>query len=150
MAVSQKSLSACIIALDQMNIQLLNVAPLPTLQIYDGTMPPDLETAASGTLLASLPMVIGAPFGAAYASGVANAQVAADATTPPGLIDNDVAETGLASYWRIYTNGAAGQAIYQGDVTEDGQGGSLTFSPTTSFIQGGLCQVDSLLLNLAE
>jgi hypothetical protein len=150
MAVSQKSLAACIIALDQMNIQLLNSAPAPTLQIYEGTMPSDLETAPAGTLLAQLPMVVGAPFGAAAASGVANAQVAADVVTNGPLIDNDVNETGLASYWRIYTNFGSGQAVYQGDVTLTGAGGSLTFSPTTSFIQGGLCQVDSLLLNLAE
>jgi hypothetical protein len=150
MAVSKKSLSACIIALDQINAQLLNVAPNPTLQIYEGTMPPDLETADTGTLLAQLPMVIGAPFGLAYASGVSNAQVAADATTPPGLIDNDVNATGIAQYWRIFTNFGAGQAIYQGDISGEGQGGSLIFTPTTSFIENGLCQVDSLLLNLAE
>jgi hypothetical protein len=151
MAVSQKSVAACVIALDAMNAQLLNVAPNPTLQIYEGSMPADLETApAPTTLLAQLPMITGAPFGAAYTSGVANAQIAADATTPPGLIDNSVLQTGLATYWRIYTNFGSGQAIYQGDVTETDLGGSLTFSPTTSFIAGGLCQVDSLLLNLAE
>jgi hypothetical protein len=148
MAVSQKSVAACIIALDQMNIQLLN-GTTPTLTIYSGTMPPDLETADTGTVLAQLPMWEAAPFGPAYASGVANAQIAADVTSRP-LIDNDVNETGLASYWRIFTNFGSGQAIYQGDVTDTGGGGSLTFSPTTSFIQGGLCQVDSLLLNLAE
>jgi hypothetical protein len=149
MAVSQKSLAACIIALDQMNIQLLNSAPKPTLQIYDGTMPSDLETAPAGTLLAQLPMWETAPFGPAYASGVANAQVAADVVSRP-LIDNFVNETGLASYWRIYTNFGSGQAVYQGDVTNDVGGGSLIFTPTTSFIAGGLCQVDSLLLNLEE
>jgi hypothetical protein len=147
MAVSQKSVAACIIALDQMNIQLLN-GTTPTLTIYSGTMPPDLETADTGTVLAQLPMWEAAPFGPAYASGVANAQVAADVTVP--LVDNDVKASGLASYWRIFTNFGSGQAIYQGDVTDTGGGGSLTFSPTTSFIQGGLCQVDSLLLNLAE
>jgi hypothetical protein len=151
MAVSKKSLSACIIALDQMNIQLLNSAPAPTLQIYEGTMPSNLETApGANTLLAQLPMVVGAPFGAAAAVGVDNAQIAADATTPPGLIDNSVGKTGVAAYWRIYTNFGSGTAVYQGDVTVDGGGGSLTFSPTTSFIQGGLAQVDSLLLNLEE
>jgi hypothetical protein len=148
MAVSQKSVAACIIALDQMNIQLLN-GTTPTLTIYSGTMPPDLETADTGTVLAQIPMWEAAPFGPAYASGVANAQIAADVVSRP-LIDNDVNATGLASYWRIFTNFGSGQAIYQGDVTDTGGGGSLTFSPTTSFIQGGLCQVDSLLLNLAE
>jgi hypothetical protein len=151
MAVSKKSLAACIIALDQINIQLLNAASTPTLQIYEGTMPSNLETApGANTLLAQLPMIEGAPFGAATAVGVDNAQIAADATTPPGLIDNEVNKTGVASYWRIYTNFGAGVAVYQGDVTDDAGGGSLTFSPTTSFIAGGLCQVDSLLLNLEE
>jgi hypothetical protein len=134
MATSQKSISACIIALDEMNAGLLDVAPAPNLEVWEGSLPSFPEDPDSGsTLLATLPMSA-TPFGAAYPDSNRATCDAAPITSDPSTA------AGTAQYWRIRTNIAAGNVIYQGDVTVDGGGGSLTFDNIT-FAAGGLAAI---------
>jgi hypothetical protein len=144
MAISQKSVSACVIALDEMNAQLLDVAPAPNMEIWSGTIPLWPETDNAGdTLLATCPMSA-TPFGAAYPdSNRATCDAAA-------ITSDSNAVGGLASYWRIRTNLAAGNVIYQGDIsTTAAATGSLQFVNTT-FETGGLVAIDTFKLHLDE
>jgi hypothetical protein len=144
MATSQKSISACVIALDEMNAQLLDVAPAPNMEIWEGALPNFPEDADPGTLLATLPMSA-TPFGAAYPDGNRATCDAAPITSDP-----DVAVTGTAQYWRIRTNLASGNVIYQGDIsTTAAATGSLQFV-NTSFEAGGLVAIDTFKLHLNE
>ena len=85
-------------------------------RIYSGAIPTDCETAASGTLLATI--TFGTPAFGAAADQAPNAQATANATTPESSPTG-----GTAGYWRLYTSG--GTCIGQGLPAD------LTFNTTT-------------------
>lgn len=101
-----------------------------TLVIYTGSAPATVDTAATGTVLATLTLDATA-FGAA-SNGVATANSITSATA---------AATGTAGYFRLLTSGAA--ARVQGDVTATGGGGDLELN-TTSVSSGATVSVTAL------
>lgn len=84
------------------------------LLIYSGAVPAHCSTAASGTLLASLPM--SNPIGSA-ASGV---------LTMSAITSEATGNAGTAGYWRICTSAAGTTVIAQGTVAVSG--GDLNFA----------------------
>ena len=89
-----------------------------TIQIRDGAQPADPQTAASGTLLATI--VLSDPAAGAAATGTAT-------ITDPGSV-NAVA-TGTATWARFLDSN--GVAVMDCDVTATGGGGALTLSSTS-------------------
>lgn len=89
-----------------------------TLKIYTGAQPATANTAASGTLLATVTLADPA-FGSA-ASGTANG-------TDPAAVTG--AAAGTAGWFRVADSN--GNAVYDGAVTATGGGGELELSTTT-------------------
>jgi hypothetical protein len=75
------------------------------LLIYTGSAPANCATAASGTLLASLPL--SNPFAPAPSAGVLTASAITSAAA---------AATGTAGYWRLCTSSAGTTCVAQGTV----------------------------------
>lgn len=92
-----------------------------TIEIRTGTKPATPETAASGTLLATVAI-----------SGSFTASGGSITAANPAAVT--VAATGTAGYFRLKTSG--GTAKVDGTVTATGGGGDLTLD-TTSLISGG-------------
>lgn len=99
-----------------------------TVQIRSGTMPATPQTAASGTLLATLTLS-GTAFGAS-STGTATAAAITG--------DTSVDATGTATWFRVLSSSAV--ALWDGDVTATGGGGALTLD-STSLVQGGTANV---------
>lgn len=98
---------------------LLDAGPGPgTIQIRSGTMPADPQTAATGTLLATV--TLADPAAGAPATGVATI---ADPASATGVA------AGTASWARFLDS--TGTAVLDCDVTATGGGGALTLSTTT-------------------
>jgi len=85
------------------------------LLIYTGSPPAHCSTAASGTLLASLPM--SNPIGAGASSGV---------LTMSAITTEVTGNAGTAGYWRICTSSAGTTVVAQGTVAVSG--GDLNFA----------------------
>ena len=103
------------------------------LLIYTGAVPANCAAAATGTLLASLPMSnpIGTVSGAVLTMSAITAEAAA--------------ATGTAGYWRICTSSAGTTCVAQGNVyatstlttsATTASGNVLTFSATGSIVAG--------------
>ena len=112
---------------------LINAGGAGAIKIYTGSAPATPETAASGTLLATLPMSA-TSFGAA-ASAVATANSITN--------DSNIDATGTAAHFRIYANGGSGNCILQGTVSTSGA--DLNFN-SVAFVAGGTCAISSMTL----
>lgn len=101
-----------------------------TIKIYSGAQPATADTAASGTLLATV--TLGDPsFGAAAAGVITGAD--------PASV-NAVA-TGTAGWFRMADS--AGNTVLDGDVTASGAGGTMQLA-TTSITSGGAVDITAL------
>lgn len=100
-------------------VDLIDVGTNGTIEIRSGAQPATPETAASGTLLATVTLIDPA-FGAA-AAGVATLQ-----NTP---ITATGAAAGDAGWFRVKASG--GTAIYDGVCTVTGGGGQLQLNTVT-------------------
>ena len=112
-----------------------------TLKIYTGTPPADADTAASGTLLATLTLSDPA-FGAA---ADANPGGRATASTITG--DTSADNTGTAGYFRALDSN--GVCIIQGTVTATSGGGDLELN-STSINSGVAVNVTSWTFTVPE
>lgn len=100
-------------------VGLLDAGPGPgKIEIRTGAMPATPQTAASGTLLATV--VLADPAGGAPATGVVTI---ADPASVTGV------EDGAAGWARFLDS--TGAAVMDCDVTATGGGGALTLSTTT-------------------
>lgn len=102
------------------------------LLIYSGSPPANCGTAASGTLLASLPM--SNPIAAAPSSGV---------LTMSAITSAAASATGTAGYWRICTSSAGTTCVAQGTVGTSGA--DLNF-PSVSFTSGETVSISSFTI----
>ena len=93
------------------------------LLIYSGSAPSNCAAAATGTLLASLPM--SNPIAPAPSGGV---------LTLSAITGAAASATGSAGYWRICTTSAGTTCVAQGTVAVSG--GDLNFAGGTSFTSG--------------
>ena len=105
-----------------------------TLKIYTGSQPATPATAASGTLLATATLADPA-FGAS-STGVATGTDPASVTA---------VATGTAGWFRAADSD--GNAIFDGDVTATGGGGTMTLS-STSITSGGSVDITSLTFTM--
>lgn len=92
------------------------VGSAATIKIYSGAKPATPETAATGTLLVTVPIS-----GAFTASGGSITSADPAAASP--------AASGTAGYFRLATSG--GTAILDGTVTATGGGGDMTLGSVT-------------------
>lgn len=102
------------------------------LLIYTGAAPANCGTAASGTLLASLPC--SNPIGS----------VTTGVLTFSAITSAAAAATGTAGYWRLCTSSAGTTVIAQGTVAVSG--GDLNFSGGVSFTSGETISVSSFTI----
>jgi|SRR6478752_3804805 len=94
-----------------------NIGASSTIKIYSGTKPATPETAASGTLLVTIPI------SGSFTSTTNGTLTAADpAAASP-------AASGTAGYFRLATSG--GTAVLDGTVTATGGGGDMTLGSTS-------------------
>jgi hypothetical protein len=137
---TRKSTTAAIAGLDAMTALL---DPSGVLEIWEGTIPANCETAEGGTLLATNALTATA-FGAA-ADGTNRATATAAHISDDVLVDN----TGTAQFFRFKTSG--GTCHFQGAVGQaPGAGEDLLFD-NTSFIANGTATItDFFLLHLDE
>lgn len=99
------------------------------LLLYSGSAPANCGTAASGTLLCSLPCTN--PFGAAPSAGVLTAST---------ITTTNAAATGTAGYWRLCTSSAGTTVVAQGLCGTSGSDLNLT---TTSLVSGQPVSISS-------
>jgi hypothetical protein len=105
------------------------------LLIYTGSPPANCATAATGTLLASLPC--SNPFAPAPSSGV---------LTASAITTQNAAATGTAGYWRLCTSSAGTTCVAQGTIYQTtslttnaltaANGNVLNFAATTGVVTG--------------
>lgn len=105
------------------------------IEIRTGAQPATPNTAATGTLLATLPLSDPA-FGAA-ATGV----ITANAITPDSTAD----ASGTAGWFRAYDS--SGAAVIDGTVTVSGGGGDMILS-SVNVIAGGVVTVSSWTITM--
>lgn len=105
------------------------------IEIRTGAQPATPNTAATGTLLATLPLSDPA-FGAA-ATGV----ITANAITPDSTAD----ASGTAGWFRAYDS--SGAAVIDGTVTVSGGGGDMILS-SVAVIAGGVVTVSSWTITM--
>lgn len=94
-------------------------------EIRSGSQPATANTAASGTVLATI--TYSDPAFGASAAGTATADIT------PALTDASADNTGTAGWFRVYESGGTG--IWDGSVTVTGGGGDMTVN-TTSLVAG--------------
>jgi hypothetical protein len=92
------------------------------LLIYTGSAPANCGTAASGTLLASLPL------------SATPGTVSAGVLTMNAITSAAAAATGTAGYWRLCTSSAGTTVVAQGAVGVSGS--DLNFAGGVSFTSG--------------
>ena len=102
------------------------------IEIRDGAKPASPQAPATGNLLSKL--ILSYPAFRAFASGQAFSNAITD--------DTNVAKSGVASWFRIYSKGQT--AVMDGDVTETGGGGDIEFD-NVHFVKGGTVSITSLL-----
>jgi len=103
------------------------------LLIYTGSAPANCGTAASGTLLVSLPC--SNPFGAAPSGGVLTASAITAANT---------GNAGTAGYWRLCTSSAGTTVVAQGTVGTSGA--DLNFAGGVTWTNGENISVTSFTI----
>lgn len=109
------------------------------IEIRTGTQPASVGTAASGTLLGTLPLSDPA-FGAATSANPAVATAAAITS------DTNADATGTAGWFRAYDSNAV--AVIDGSITATGGGGDMELD-STSIVAGGTIAVSSWTVSLA-
>jgi hypothetical protein len=114
-------------------VDLLDVGGAGYIEIRTGSQPATTNTAASGTLLGTLPLSNPA-FG--------NATTASPSVATASAITSDTSAdaTGTAGWFRAYSGG--GTAVIDGSITATGGGGELTLD-STSVVAGGTISVTS-------
>jgi hypothetical protein len=105
-----------------------------TLKIYTGSQPATGDTAASGTLLATV--ALGDP---AFGSAATGTITAADPAAVTAVA------TGTAGWFRVQDS--TGANVYDGDVTATGGGGALTLA-TTSVSTGLSIDITALTVTM--
>lgn len=105
-----------------------------TIKIYTGSQPATADTAASGTLLATV--VLADPAFGSASSGVITGTDPASVTA---------VATGTAGWWRMADN--SGDTVIDGNVTATGGGGDMTLS-STSIVSGGAVDITSLTVTM--
>lgn len=105
------------------------------IEIRTGSQPATPATAASGTLLATLPLSDPA-FGAA-STGVATASAVTS--------DTNADASGTAGWFRGYDS--TGAAVIDGSITASGGGGDMTLS-SVSIVAGGTVSVSSWTITM--
>src|SRR4051794_12183696 len=114
-------------------VDLLDVGGAGYIEIRTGSQPATANTAASGTLLATLPL-------SATAFGNATTASPSVATAASITSDTNADATGTAGYFRAYSGG--GTAVIDGSVTATGGGGDMTLD-SVSIVAGGTVAVTS-------
>lgn len=100
------------------------------IEIRTGAQPASTGTAASGTLLATLPLSADAFAPASAGGAVANAITS----------DSAADATGTAGWFRAYSSG--GTAMIDGAITATGGGGEMELN-STSIVAGGTVSVSA-------
>jgi len=103
------------------------------LLIYSGSAPANCGTAASGTLLASLPC--SNPFGAAPSAGV---------LTASAITSEATGNAGTAGYWRLCISSAGTTVVAQGTVAVSG--GDLNFAGGVAWTSGETISITSFTI----
>jgi len=101
------------------------------IEIRTGAKPANPQTAATGTLLATLPC--SNPAFGSFSNGQSLAN--------PISNDSNVDDTGVAGWFRVYDRD--GTAVFDGDVTATGGGGDIEFD-NINFVVGGTAVILSL------
>ena len=114
-------------------VDLLDVGGAGTIEIRTGTQPANPDTAASGTLLATLNLSATA-FGAADA-GTATANAISD--------DTDAAASGTATWFRAYSG--AGTAVIDGSA---GESGTDLILDDAAIVAGGTVSISSWTVSM--
>lgn len=114
-------------------VDLLDVGGAGYIEIRSGSQPATANTAASGTLLATLPL-------SATAFGAATTASPSVATAAAITSDTNADATGTAGWFRAYSGG--GTAVIDGSVTATGGGGDMTLD-SVSIVAGGTVAVTS-------
>jgi len=107
------------------------INPNGYMEIRSGTKPSTPQTAATGTVLATLNF--SNPAWASFSNGTAFANAIAS--------DTSADASGTASWFRFYNRD--GTAILDGDITITGGGGDIEFD-VVNFILGGVVAITSL------
>ena len=110
------------------------------INICSGTQPVDVETAASGTLLAELLC------NATAFSGISDTNPGARATFAAITPDSSANNSGTAGYFRIFTQ-TGGTAVCQGSVGTSGADLNLN---TTSITAGSQVSITSATIDQPE
>lgn len=122
-------------------VDLLDVGGAGSIEIYTTPVPSEVDTAATGTLLGTLPLSATA-FGAA-----ADAAPGGRATAAAITSDSSADATGTAAYFRAL-NGS-GTHVIQGTVTATGGGGDLELS-SVSIVAGVAISITSWTFTMPE
>lgn len=107
------------------------------IEIRDGSIPANPQTAATGKILATLQLSV--PAFKSFNNGTAQANTISD--------DTQVDATGTATWFRIYNRNKI--AIMDGVVTVTGEGGDIQFD-NVNFIAGGVVSITSLLATMPQ
>lgn len=107
------------------------------IKIYTGSQPANPQTAASGTLLATINLHTPPSFGSA-STGTITADTIANVT---------VAASGTAGWFRLLDRD--GTTIADGQVTATGGGGDMTFD-NVAFVAGGTVSITSFTITVPE
>lgn len=134
------SYAAAAAMLDVLGSTTFDAGTAAVINIYTGAQPADVETAASGTLLAELTMSADS-FGPA-ANQNPGARITAAAITQ----DSSANATGTAGYFRCFIQ-SGGDAICDGSV---GTSGTDMVVNTTSFTSGATVSCSAFTITLAE
>lgn len=116
MSITKISNAAAIAAVDALTA-LFNVGGAGYIEIRTGTMPADVDTAATGTLLGTC--VLSNPAFAGATDNAGSAQAVANAITQDASAD----AAGTATWFRAYDN--SGNAIIDGDIGIGGSGAAM-------------------------
>lgn len=116
MSITKISNAAAIAAVNALTA-LLNVGGAGYIEIRTGTMPADVDTAATGTLLGTC--VLSNPAFSGATDNIGSAQAVANAIAQ----DTSADAAGTAGWFRAYDNG--GNAIIDGDIGIGGSGAAM-------------------------
>lgn len=108
------------------------------LEVRSGTKPANPQTGVGATVLLAT-MNFSLPAFGSFSNGVSLANTISD--------DNNVNDTGVATWFRIYNRDNV--AIIDGDITVTGGGGDIEFD-NVNFITGGVVVITSLTGTMPE
>jgi hypothetical protein len=119
-------------------VDLLDVGGAGYIEIRTGAQPASVGTAATGTLLGTLPL-------SATAFGAATTASPSVATANAITSDTAADATGTAGWFRAYSGGAA--AVIDGSITATGGGGDMELD-SVSIVAGGTIAVSSWTVSM--